>query len=162
STPARHALSLEGAAEVPSRDAVQGLLRGASLSKIKMVRPSIDPDPSTPPASLTRPGGAAAITPADWQVLPSVDRFVLSVLAANTRVLGRAIDEIFRRGASTLNGAWRGLLGHAEAQATPAALARLASFDFLDGRGLLLARASGLRAARRVPDVFDLRAAETV
>ena len=99
-----------------------------------------------------------------WAQLRPFERFVLNALRSNTRLLWRALTEI--RGA-TPGVSWSGTLARAEVQLRVDGqvrrdVLRLLAHDLLlQGRGLVLAKASGRRAARSAAELFDLHAEAT-
>lgn len=164
-TPAevRLALTAAGARDVVDLAEVQQLLERVPLRELKLYPRWDDPSPYEVPAQLVDAlAHARALPLAVWQALRPLDRHVLMMLSKNTRLLWRALDELAlssRFGAQLVaSRAWVGLLGRCELSLSEEASTRLGSPDFMDGRGLVLARASGVRAARRAGELFDLAA----
>jgi molybdenum cofactor biosynthesis enzyme len=158
---AKHGLATHGSLDTITPEVVRSLLRGAPLGEMKLVRATSEPRPDVPPPGLARAfGPGRTVGPIEWQSFRPIDRFVLSALQSNSRLVCRALEEISRYAGREMriDAPWIGPVARAEVQIRRDAVLRLSSNDFLDGRGLVLARASGLRAGRRTCDVFDLHA----
>ncbi len=154
-----------------ARAGLQGVVDWAAVRKlaervppkyIKLVPQVAEPNPDQVPEHLARALGPSRPLPdADWRAMRAVDRAVLASLAPNARLVALAYEEISvamgkpREGSSEH---WFGSVARCEIRLAPAAVNELTSPRFLDGRALLLARVAGIRAARRVTDVFDLHA----
>lgn len=155
---AREALTIEGARNTVAVAVVRALLRGAMLAEVKMVSAPHTLDANEPPPELRRAThGARLVSSDEWRSLRALDRFVLYALASNSRLFGRALDEILRRNGrpGAPGRAWEGALAHVELQVDAAAIARLDAHDFMEGRAYVLARVAGVRAARAYPETFD-------
>jgi molybdenum cofactor biosynthesis enzyme len=154
---ARH--GLEGVVDV---SAVRELAQQIPPRHLKLVSRSRDPNPDTVPSEVVRAlGPARPLSDGEWRSLRAVDRAILVSLTANTRLLARAYDELAEsmgKAPSARRVLWSGSLARCELHASPEALARVSSEDFLDGRALMLARVAGIRAARRISETFDLHA----
>lgn len=154
---ARH--GLEGVVDV---SAVRELAQQIPPRHLKLVSRSRDPNPDTVPPEVVRAlGPARPLSDGEWRSLRAVDRAILVSLAANTRLLARAYDELAEsmgKAPSARGLLWSGSLARCELHASSKALMRVSSEDFLDGRALMLARVAGIRAARRIAETFDLHA----
>ncbi|MBI5536135.1 MAG: hypothetical protein HY898_25665 [Deltaproteobacteria bacterium] len=159
----RQALSLEGARDKVNIPMVADLLKEAPPGQIRLVSKTADPPHDQVPAPLANAlGPMRTIPPAEWASLRALDRYVLASLAANTRLLWKALEEMARMPGSKLSKRvvepWSGSLARCDLVLLPEAIERLTSSRFLDGRAFVLARAAGVRAARRVADTLDMRA----
>jgi molybdenum cofactor biosynthesis enzyme len=158
----RSAFVLEGARGLVQVAAVKELLKRVPPRYLKLVPASSDPDPDqVPPALVKALGPTRPLSVTAWRSLRALDRCVLASLAANTRLLWRALDEIL--GHAGMPGArrdakWTGALARCELMVRRSTLDRLLSTRFLDGRALVLARVAGIRSARKISDIFDLQA----
>jgi molybdenum cofactor biosynthesis enzyme len=158
----RQALALEGTKEKVNREMVGELLKEAPPGQIRLVSKAADPSSDTVPAPLANAlGPMRTINSVEWASLRSLDRYVLASLAANTRLLWKALDEMARTPGSKLSKRvvepWSGSLARCELVMRADAIDRLMSPALLGGRAFVLARAAGVRAARRVSDTFDLQ-----
>lgn len=156
----RQALATLGLRDVIDREDVRRALAGVPLGDLKMVPTHVEPPGDILPDSVERAAGAVRpLTGDEWRQLRPLDRFVLRTLAPNARLFGRAFEEVLkRRGVIAPQAALvPTLVAHVEVQ-VGRAIARLWDPSFLDGRGLVLARVAGVRAARMMTDVFDLHA----
>jgi molybdenum cofactor biosynthesis enzyme len=154
----RSALAIEGTRDDVNIASVRALLRGISLAEVKMVGGPRSIDPHEPPPELKRAlHGARLVSSEEWRALRALDRFVLCALAANSRVYGRALDEILVRAGRPGAGsaAWVGPVAHVELRVDAAAIDRLDARDFMEGRAYVLARVAGVRSARQYPEIFD-------
>ncbi len=153
-----------GAGETIDPIAVQRSIVGEAKHHMKMMSITSEPDPEVPPERLVSAlGPQLSLTPIIWKRLSSLERYVLSTLSTNTRLLARASKEILAHVPTGDDGTpWRGLLAACEVNLAPNVLGDLMSSDFLDGKAMLLARASGVRAARRASELFDLYADTTI
>lgn len=163
----RVALATEGSHEAPSDRVARALLSQASARevRIRQSNPAFErtPAPSIPATlGLTR-----AFTEAEWGALPGLARFVLNSLATNARLLFRAYGEISARadgGGRLPRTNFYGPVASCEVRVGAkddtrgALLALLERHALLDGKGFVLARASGLRAARKVHEILDVHA----
>ncbi|MEO8796488.1 MAG: cyclic pyranopterin monophosphate synthase MoaC, partial [Polyangiaceae bacterium] len=142
--------------------AVQAGARGTPVSEVRLVPRIVDPDPNRVPDSLASAlGPQARMTPQRWSQLRPIDRYVLTTLALNTRLLFRALREIMPEGAATEQ-PWKAAVAHVEVAMRGDSLDRLRSSRHLDGRAFMLARVAGVRAARRAQETFDLRSEKAV
>jgi cyclic pyranopterin monophosphate synthase len=159
----RQALAVAGLHEKINESMVRQLLNEAGPTHMKMV-PKIQDPPrdDLPKGLLAALGLMRTITVEEWRGLTPLDRFVLDSLSHNTRLLWRAIEEIARQPDSPLRRMptkpWSGALARCEVFIRPEARQLLLSSKFLGGRATLLARAAGVRAARRAGRFFDLQA----
>jgi molybdenum cofactor biosynthesis enzyme len=123
--------------------------------------PARDTSPAEPKPEVERMLGGGDRARRAWSQLRPFERFVLNSLRSNTRLLWRALTEI--RG-TTPGQTWSGTLARAEVQLRVEGQVRrdvmrlLAQDLLLQGRGLVLAKASGRRAARSAAELFDLHA----
>ncbi len=160
----RRAMVAEGARDDPNPEVAKALVRNIPLRDLELVGKRKRRIEDEPEEGLLRALGVGANFRHDvWVLLPPFHRFVLNQLFPNTRLLWRAYEEISGTPAGPA-AHWSGLVAHAEVQVNAAGEVRrdllrlLASERLLEGRALLLARASGLRAARSACDTFDLYA----
>ena len=108
-------------------------------------------DPRALPPELRREThGARLVATEEWHAFRALDRFVLSALASNSRLFGRALDEILRRTgrSGALASTWQGALAHVELEVDSAAIGRLDAADFMEGRAYVLARVAGAAVSR--------------
>lgn len=159
SSGARRTLTEEGARERIDMMVVRTVANGIPANQIKLVSRTVDPNTTEVPTELLKALGPQRAIPLDeWHNLAPLDRFVLSSLAYNTRLLWRAIDEMERKKLlSRRRGAWTGAVARCEIHMRSDVLAQMMGADFLDGRALVLARGAGRRAARRASETFDLQ-----
>lgn len=127
------------------------------LKRIRFMGPVKDPSPdAVPPPVFEALRSYRPITPDEWKRLSPLDRYILVALAGNSRLLYRAMDEL---GAGVLTGAklrtWVGPLARCSIQAQVPALAELSAGHLMDGKALVLARAAGVRTARRAHELLD-------
>ncbi len=152
-------LGLDGVVDVT---AVRELAQQIPPRHLKLVSKSRDPNPDAVPPDVSRAlGPARPLSNVDWRLLRAVDRAVLVSLAANSRLLARAYEEMMTALGKVPTDArvlWSGAIAHCEVRANEDALERLGSVSFLDGHALMLARVAGIRAARRIAETFDLHA----
>jgi cyclic pyranopterin phosphate synthase len=159
----RQALALEGTRDRINVVMVAELLKEAPPGMIRLVAKDREPPPDLVPAPLAKAlGPMRTISTPEWASLRALDRYVLATLASNTRLLWRALEEMAHTPGSQLSRKiaqpWSGSLAHCELTLHPRALERLSSPGFLEGRAFVLARAAGVRAARKVSDILDLQA----
>jgi len=162
STETRQALALEGTRDTVNLVMVSELLKEAPPGQIRLVARTADPSIDAVPAPVLKAlGPTRTITQPQWATLRALDRYVIASLAANTRLLWRALDELSAVPGSQLPKAggqsWSGALAHCEVHCHPNAIERLTSPKFLDGKAFVLARVAGVRAARRASELFDLQ-----
>ncbi len=142
-------------------DDVQQSLRGLDMRRVRMVtRSTPNPDPSPRTLELLTTLSA----PADlWEHIDPLDRWVLRALSEglNSRLFQRAYGEIVRRnGVQARPLDVTATIARCELSLSGAAKAVVSSPHLEGGRALVLARASGLRAARGAPGVLDALAEE--
>ncbi len=160
---ARRDLMVAGARDEVIVPEVHRILQAAPIREIKLV-PRIEDPPSdvVPPALGGATGPARPLTPEFWRSISGLDRHVLVMLGNNARLLYRALAEIAlrtRQGDAVLpTRAWTGTLAHAEVRMAPELLHHLGRKEVFDGRGLILARVAGIRAARWASEILDLHA----
>jgi molybdenum cofactor biosynthesis enzyme len=157
----RMALCIEGTRAHISGTTVGALLRGLPLEHLRLIHRMSGAEASAAPIGVASVAGPLGPRLAElWPSLTPLDRYVLRALTSNSRLFDRAAHEIL--GALLPGGApWVGEVGRAELWLSVEALERLCSHSFLDGHAFLLARTAGLRAARAVPDLFDLASASS-
>ncbi len=162
----RWAMAAEGSRDQVDETVSRALLRHVSLRELELIGDPSYSESSPVPGLVEALGMGEHWRVDTWPLLSSFQRFVLNFLAGNRRLLWRAFEEI--SGLSPHPGTtWRGLLARAEVQIrAPKEIKRdllrlLVHEQLLEGRGLILARASGVRAARSANDIFDLYAAQT-
>ncbi len=157
----RWAIAKEGARDVVDPHVTRSLLRHIPMRHIELIGRSGLPDGEPLPGVAEALGAPESWLQTTWPSLRPFHRFVLNVLRGNRRLLWRAYAEIQGLNVSRHDG-WHGQLAHAEVEIrAPEPVRRdllelLATERLLEGRGLLLARASGVRAARRSGELFDL------
>ncbi len=157
---ARRVLVEEGSRERVDLLAVRTIANGIAANQIKLVSRSVDPSRDELSAELSKAlGPQRAIPLQEWQGLTSLDRFMLASLSYNTRLLWRALDELERAGKleRRRRGAWSGAVARCELVTRADVLVQFLDARFLEGRGPLLARGAGRRAARRASEIFDLQ-----
>ncbi|RYE91239.1 MAG: hypothetical protein EOO75_09045, partial [Myxococcales bacterium] len=157
---ARQVLVEEGSRERVDLLAVRTIANGIAANQIKLVSRSVDPSRDELPVELAKAlGPQRAIPLHEWQGITALDRFMLASLSYNTRLLWRALDELERGGKleRRRRGAWSGAVARCELITRPDVLAQFMDPRFLEGRGPVLARGAGRRAARRASEIFDLQ-----
>ena len=120
-----------------------------------------------PPHVARALGGLHPLKDEQWQALHPFERFAMETLAANTRLLWRALDEMGKFPGHqlfdiTAGHRWVGQLARCDVQASTLAFGALAAKRVLEGRAVDLARATGRRVARRAPELIDALADQTV
>ncbi|MDB4995776.1 MAG: Cyclic pyranopterin monophosphate synthase MoaC [Myxococcaceae bacterium] len=155
----RHSLARVGAAEVVDLAKVQEHVRNAAVSELRLVPRLQDAKVDEVPIALVNAlAPVRRISVEQWRALRPLDRYVLSALALNTRLLWRAVQEILPEAvAGSETSPWKSVLARCEMKIRPDALVTLQGLDFLDGRAFVLARVAGVRAARRAAETFDMR-----
>lgn len=160
----RRAMVAEGARDDPNPEVAQALVRNIPLRDLELAghrKRRVEDEPED--GLLSALGVGPNFRHDVWVLLSPFHRFVLNQLFPNTRLLWRAYEEISGTPAGPA-AHWSGLLAHAEVQINAKGSVRrdllhlLGAERLLEGRALLLARASGLRAARSACDTFDLYA----
>ncbi len=160
----RRTIINQGASPNINPVAVQQCLVGDVKRHLKLMPVTSEPDPLVPPERLAGAlGPQISLTPSIWAALSPLERYVLATLASNTRLLARATKEILPHVPSRhVDTPWRGLLAACEVAISHEVLDMVRSTGFLGGRAMMLARASGVRAARRSNELFDLYADTTI
>lgn len=158
---ARSRLCQVGSSASFGEETVQECLRGLDMRRIRMVtRSPANPQPSDQTAQLL----SALKAPADlWERIEPLDRWVLRALSEglNSRLFQRAYGEIARRtGIQTRLSDVTATIARCELVLSGVAKVVVSSPYLEGGRALVLARASGLRAARQSPMVLDALAEE--
>lgn len=162
---ARQELALAGARDAVITPEVQRIMERAPIREIKLV-PRIDdpPEDEVPPLVAGAFGPTRPIALEFWQTVRPLDRHVLTMFVNNTRLMWRAVAEIALRsryGHAVLpTRGWTGTLAHAEVHMPVEVAHKLASPSFLDGRGCILARVAGIRAARWASEILDFHASQ--
>jgi len=160
---ARKTLTREGAEPQIDLRTVQALVQSAHVSELRLVPRLVEPAPNDVPVDVARAiGPLRRIDAAEWRRLRPLDRYVIATLTHNSRLFFRAVQEIFPESPTPESGAWKSQVGHCELRLRREVIELVKSPRFLDGRAFVLARAAGIRAARRGADTFDLRAESTV
>lgn len=153
----RRGFVIAGSAPVIDTMQIQSAVRNASVAEVRLVPRVLDPDPNHVPEGLVSAlGPHARLANSKWAQLRPIDRYVLTTLALNTRLLFRALREIMPEDTATEQ-AWKAAVAHVEVSMRPDTLDMLRNPAFLDGRAFVLARVAGVRAARRAQETFDLR-----
>jgi molybdenum cofactor biosynthesis enzyme len=142
---------------------VQKALESAPIRELKLIPGVGDPPSDVVPAVLAgATGPVKPFTLEFWRSVSGLDRHVFVMLAANTRLLYRAMAEIALRsrfGVSVLpSRGWTGTLAHAEVRMAPEVVRTIQTPELLDGRACILARVAGIRAARWASEILDLHA----
>ena len=155
----RRAIVSAGARDQIDRDVARMLTNEIPPSDIVLTQPR-DASPTQPsPEVALLLGGELGVHA--WSDLRPFDRFVLNMLGPNHRLLWRALSEILEaQPPSALKAPLARAEVRLEASGTVAEdIMRLLFRGLvLEGRGLLLARAAGRRAARAVGELLDLHA----
>jgi molybdenum cofactor biosynthesis enzyme len=158
----RVAIARHGLAGVVDIAGVRELAQQIPPRYLKLVSRSRDPNPDEVPPSVAKAlGPSRPISDGEWRSLRAVDRGVMASLAANTRLIARAYDELapsMGKVVSVRKVRWSGAIAHCEVHLNEQALLHVVSGSFLEGRALMLARVAGIRAARRIAETFDLHA----
>jgi hypothetical protein len=153
----RLGFSTEGAKGVLNLDAINNLCARAPTRHIVLTSRERDPDTDEVPPELAQAlGPTQRIGAAEWRGIRSLDRYVLRRLSTNPRLLARACQEIFHQPSPIASGR-PCAFGHCELRVSPEAAAQLVSGMLASGRAFVLARAAGVRAARRTHELFDLQ-----
>jgi molybdenum cofactor biosynthesis enzyme len=157
----RWAIAKEGSRDVVDRHVARSLMRHIPIRHVELIGASTVPDSEPLPGVADALGAPDSWLQTTWPTLRPFHRFVLNVLRGNRRLMWRAYAEIQGVNVSRHDG-WRGPLAHAEVEIRAQDPVRrellelLVTERLLEGRALLLARASGLRVARRAGEIFDL------
>jgi len=163
SVDARRTLAREGAEAQVNLRVVQALVQTAHVSELRLVPRLVEPPSSEVPLEVARAiGPLRRIESSEWRRLRPLDRYVIATLTHNNRLFFRAVQEIFPETAPSDGDSWRALVAHCEVRLRADVIELVKSPRFLDGRAFVLARAAGIRAARRGAETFDLRAESTV
>jgi hypothetical protein len=155
---ARHAVAVAGSQEIVRDEQVHEALRGAPIQHIQFVAKSdTASDPSAPPRGVGEALRQQGIDLAYWPRLRLLDRWVLTRVSRNERLLHRALREIATRQGIPLGiqPEVATLLARCELELSTGSVLRLRSPTILEGRAFLLARVAGVRAARGAPQVMD-------
>jgi molybdenum cofactor biosynthesis enzyme len=150
----RRALATLGSHDRVNTALVHHVLGANLVRDMKLVPGIAEPRMDTVPRELERallPYGHLTVDA--WRSLRPVDRFALASVGRNPRMLALAAAEILPL-ICRPHAAWSGTIAEAHARASTEAVARVASPDFEEGRALGFARASGVKAARALPDTF--------
>jgi cyclic pyranopterin phosphate synthase len=137
------------------------LLKRVPVSQLKFIGKKADPPADAIPADLSAAlGPLRPLTVDEWRSLGGLDRHVLAVLVKNTRLLGKALNEIVppRYGSTGYGASWSGAVARVELRLRTQALDAVLQPEFLDGRALVLACVAGRRAARRASELLDMQA----
>lgn len=155
----KQALAIEGAKGTLDHTPITALTSAASIRQLVLINKERDPNPDEVPQDVLKAlGPARRISVAEWRNVRALDRYVLSRLSHNPRLIARAWSEIFRQRNIGASESPLCSLGHCELRTTPEALANLAIGAVLEGRAFVLARTAGVRAARRASELLDLHA----
>jgi molybdenum cofactor biosynthesis enzyme len=165
---ARGLLAAAGAADVIDDARVAELMKLVPVSHVKFVGKRSEPDALTVPPDLAAAlGPMRPLTVGEWRGLRPLDRYVLSSLVKNSRLLAKALNEMLPQagGAVTPEGvviAWSGLVARCELRMRREVAQKAMTGDFMGGRAFVLASVAGRRAARRASDLLDQQADSTV
>jgi molybdenum cofactor biosynthesis enzyme len=158
---ARRTLCIEGARDLVDMMVVRDIINQVPANQIKLVSRVVDPDTSKLPEELAKElGPSRPISVEEWAQLKPLDRFMMTSLSYNTRLLWRALDELvlLERLPRRRVHPWTGSVAACELRMRAEVMATLLASDFLEGRAFVLARGSGRRAARKTSELFDLQA----
>ncbi len=152
-----------GTAPKIKRGDVQSLVGSVLLKELHIGHYQEEPEEGEVPEVLGNAMGPGRSISLDfWQAIRPLDRFVLTWLATNTFLLMRAMDEIAVRCRlfeyCVPTDGWTGMVACCEVRADRTLVSNLESPDVFDGRACLLARAAGVRVARRTHEFLDLYA----
>ena len=158
---ARQRLIHLGSENCVDREQVLEALMQSPPREMKMFPALREPAEAEVPEELSLALGPGRKLPRSvWLELRPLDRHVLMMLRANTRLLWRALDELMgmTRGGVALasSAAWTGELARCELRTHRVSARRINAADFHEGRACVLARVAGIRAARRTGQVLDL------
>ncbi len=158
---ARRGIVDAGSTDSVDPERVRGYLMSCPPREIRMLPRVADPPADRVPEHVLQALGPGRPIPVKfWQALRPLDRHVLSMLTGNTRLLWRALDELMvrtRGGAAMATGtSWTGELARCELKLSSHTARLLTNPEFHEGRGLVLARVAGIRAARWAGDLLDL------
>lgn len=157
---ARRVVVEVGTRDVVDQRLIHDCIKGPSLQEMRLMPAWEDPDPERVPEALIKALGTERALPvACWRSLTPLDRWTLALLCSNTRLLWRAIEEIrVAAGMSVPLKPWVGWLARCDVRLRADVLERVSGPELLGGRATVLARTSGVRAARRAWETLDLRA----
>lgn len=159
---ARQRLAQAGLGEAIDSQAVQAHLRGPSLKRVQFMHGTRDPSPNQLPNELEWVLGPwKPLVAYHWPTMRGLHRFVLASLAANPRLLWRAMSEIGRYdrwSGFDLLPPIHGVLARCEIRLSTHAFTHLEDPRFHAGKAGVLARAAGVRAARWLSDIVDAHA----
>ncbi|MBK7584252.1 MAG: hypothetical protein IPI67_29125 [Myxococcales bacterium] len=160
----RRDLVLAGAADAVELSRIQKLMNAAPIREMKLIASIPDPPTDEVPQAVGHAlGPGRSVSLELWRALSGLDRYVLALLANNTRLFWRALQEmaLSRREVGQLlpSFGWTGTLARAEVRMSGETLTQLRSPLFMDGRAFVLARVAGIRAARWASEILDLHAA---
>ena len=162
----RWAIATEGARDAIDPYVSRSLMRHVPLRHVELVGDTRLPENAPLPGVLEALGYGPDWARSGWARLRPFHRFVLNVLRLNRRLLWRAFAEI--QGIEThRQPGTPPIVARAEVEVgarepvRSAVLELVTNERLLEGRGLLLARASGLRAAREARSIFDLYASQS-
>jgi molybdenum cofactor biosynthesis enzyme len=161
----RRQFAYAGAEEQVDPEAMTKLLRQIPVSQVKFIGKTPDPSAEEIPAALVAAlGPVRPLTLAEWRGLRALDRYVLATLAANTRLLRKALGEILPQAAfgKGVANAWSGEVARSELRLRREVLQAVLTPEFMAGRAFVLANVAGRRAARRASEVLDEHAESTV
>ncbi len=95
----------------------------------------------------------------EWRRLRPLDRYTLVALAANSRLLWRAVEEMAGGQGTALSSVklqpWVGQLASCKVHMSAGALGELSAGLLMSGKAMVLARTSGVRLARRAHEIID-------
>jgi len=156
---ARQTLLLEGTKDSISEYVVKNAVSSV-LKRVRFMGPVKDPSTDAIPSVVVDAlRGMRPLTIDEWKGLRPLDRYTLVAVAGNSRLLYRAIEEMTTGPASSLSTIklkpWVGMLAHAEVHMARSALMSVAGGSVQGGKAIILARASGVRAARNAHEVID-------
>lgn len=154
---ARQAIVKQGTNESVEAPHVQSLVSPV-LRNVRLMGSVKDPPRDAVPEKVGMAlTGIRPISNDEWRRLRPLDRYTLNVLSSNGRLLWRALSEMGAAGvlsAQSLQN-WVGWLARSELRGAQQCLGELAAGRIQDGKAIVVARAVGLRAARKATEWLD-------
>lgn len=154
---ARQAIVKQGTNDTVEGPHVQSLVSSV-LRNVRLMGSVKDPPANAVPDKVAAAlAGIRPISNDEWRNLRPLDRYTINVLSSNSRLLWRALAEMGAQGVlgvATLQ-TWVGWLAHCEMRAIGPCLGELAAGRIQDGKAIVVARAVGLRAARKATEWLD-------
>jgi molybdenum cofactor biosynthesis enzyme len=167
----RRAIAVEGSKEIISTSLAQGIFRELPMREVEMHPPYAEYESEPRPELTQALALSLPLTREQWSAFPGVARFALNALSNNARLLWRAMGEIrpmARAPVAIGRSPFRGLVASCDLaldKALPSfepLMKLLVANKMFDGKGFVLARAAGLRAARRTQETLDMQSETAV